>query len=296
MNSQLRVALSKKKFVFTAETSPPDSGNAQTVSNQVSCLKDVADALNVTDGAGAKAHMSALATSAIIAQNGIEPILQFTTRDRNRIAIQGDLLGGWALNIPNILCLYGDEVSGGDQPEAKEVRDLNTTSLLKTAFDIKTKHSYPSGRKIQDAPNFFIGGADTPFAIPDDFDGGNLLKKIKVGVDFFQTQFAFDEIILKNYMKKLYELGITDKAYFIIGLGIIKSAKSARWMNQNLFGVHVPEDIINRLENSSDEKSEGIKICIELIEKYQLITGVNGIHLMGYQQEQDISKVISYFR
>ena len=122
------------------------------------------------------------------------------------------------------------------------------------------------------------------------------MKKIKVGVDFFQTQFAFDEIILKNYMKKLYELGITDKAYFIIGLGIIKSAKSARWMNQNLFGVHVPEDIINRLENSSDEKSEGIKICIELIEKYQLITGVNGIHLMGYQQEQDISKVISYFR
>ncbi|MDC1134209.1 methylenetetrahydrofolate reductase [Alphaproteobacteria bacterium] len=158
------------------------------------------------------------------------------------------------------------------------------------------RHSYPSGRKIQNAPNFFIGGADIPFAIPDDFDGGNLLKKIKGGIDFFQTQFAFNEIILKNYMKKLYELGITDKAYFIIGLGIIKSAKSARWMNQNLFGVHVPEEIINRLENSSDEKSEGIKICIELIEKYELITGVNGIHLMWYQQEQDISKVISYFR
>ena len=142
MKSKLRKSLIEKNFVFTAETSPPDSGNAKVVLDQIACLKDLADAINVTDGAGAKSHMSALATAAIIAQNGVEPVLQFTTRDRNRIAIQGDLLGGWALNIPNILCLYGDEVSGGDQPEAKEVRDLDTASLLKTAFDIKIKKTY----------------------------------------------------------------------------------------------------------------------------------------------------------
>ena len=296
MKSKLRNSLNNNKFVFTAETSPPDSGNKDIVINQVKCLENLADAVNVTDGAGAKSHMSALATAAILAQNGIEPVLQFTTRDRNRIAIQGDLLGGWALNIPNILCLYGDEVKGGDQPETKEVRDLDTISLLKTAHDIKINKSYPSGRKIDDAPDFFIGGADTPFEVKDDFDGANLRKKINSGVEFFQTQYAFDETILKNYMLTLNKLGITQKAYFIIGLGIIKSAKSARWMNKNLFGINISEKIINRIENSNDEKLEGIKICIELIEKYKLISGVSGIHLMGYKQEQDIASVISNFK
>ena len=296
MKSKLRNSLHKNKFVFTAETSPPDSGNKDTVINQVKCLKNLADAVNVTDGAGAKSHMSALATAAILAQHEIEPVLQFTTRDRNRIAIQGDLLGGWALNVPNILCLYGDEVKGGDQPEAKEVRDLDTISLLKTAHDIKINQSYPSGRKIDDAPNFFIGGADTPFEVKDDFDAANLVKKINSGVEFFQTQYAFDEMILKNYMLKLSKLGVTDKAYFIIGLGVIKSAKSARWMNKNLFGINIPEQIINRIENSNNEKLEGIKICVELIERYKLISGVSGIHLMGYKQEEDIASVISNFK
>lgn len=295
MKSKLRNSLQKNKFVFTAETSPPDSGNKEVIIKQVECLKYLADAVNVTDGAGAKSHMSALATAVILAQNSIEPVLQFTTRDRNRIAIQGDLLGGWALNVPNILCLYGDEVKGGDQPETREVRDLDTISLLKTAHDIKINKTYPSGRKIEDAPEFFIGGADTPFEVKDDFDGANLIKKINAGVEFFQTQYAFDEVVLKNYMMKLNKLGITDKAYFIIGLGVIRSAKSARWMNKNLFGINIPEKIITRIENSNDEKIEGIKICIELIEKYKLISGVSGVHLMGYKQEQDIASVISNF-
>ena len=296
MKSKLRKSLDEKKFVFTAETSPPDSGSKLDIINQVKCLKNFADAINVTDGAGANSHMSALATAAVIAENQIEPILQFTTRDRNRLAIQGDLLGGWALNIPNILCLYGDEVKGGDQPEAKEVRDLDTIGLLKTANDIKINKTYPSGRKIANAPDFFIGGADTPFKIKDDFDGANLLKKIKVGVEFFQTQYAFDEVILERYMGKLNQLGITSKAYFIVGLGIIKSAKSARWMNDNLFGISIPENIINRIENSDNEKEEGTKICIELIEKYKSIEGVSGVHLMGYKQEEDIASVISHFK
>ena len=295
MKSKLRNSLQENKFVFTAETSPPDSGNKEVIIKQVECLKYLADAVNVTDGAGAKSHMSALVTAVILAQNSIEPVLQFTTRDRNRIAIQGDLLGGWALNVPNILCLYGDEVKGGDQPETKEVRDLDTISLLKTAHDIKINKTYPSGRKIEDAPEFFIGGADTPFEVKDDFNGANLIKKINAGVEFFQTQYAFDEVVLKNYMMKLNKLGITDKAYFIIGLGVIRSAKSARWMNKNLFGINIPEKIITRIENSNDEKTEGIKICIELIEKYKLISGVSGVHLMGYKQEQDIASVISNF-
>ena len=296
MESKLRKLLKKDKFVFTAETSPPDSGNKDVIIEQVKCLNSLADAVNVTDGAGAKSHMSALATAAILAQNGIEPILQFTTRDRNRIAIQGDLLGGWALDIPNILCLYGDEVKGGDQPDTKEVRDLDTIGVLKTAHEIKTKKMYPSGRKINDAPEFFIGGADTPFKINNDFDGSNLLKKIDAGVEFFQTQYVFDKDILETYMFKLNELNITDKAYFIIGLGVIKSAKSARWMNQNLFGINIPEDIINRIEQSNNESLEGVKICVELIEKYKSIEGVSGVHLMGYKQEKEIASVISNFK
>ena len=296
MKSKLRKLLKKDKFVFTAETSPPDSGNKDAIIEQVKCLDGLADAVNVTDGAGAKSHMSALATAAILAQNGIEPILQFTTRDRNRIAIQGDLLGGWALNIPNILCLYGDEVKGGDQTEKKEVRDLDTIGILKTAHEIKTKKMYPSGRKINDAPEFFIGGADTPFKINNDFNGLNLLKKINAGVEFFQTQYVFDSNILKTYMLKLNELNITDKAYFIVGLGVIKSAKSARWMNQNLFGINIPEEIINRIEQSNNERFEGVKICVELIEKYKSIEGVSGVHLMGYKQEKEIASVISNFK
>ena len=296
MKSKLRKSLNDNKFVFTAETSPPDSGSKIDVIDQVKSLKGLADAINVTDGAGANSHMSALATAAIIAEDGIEPILQFTTRDRNRIAIQGDLLGGWALNIPNILCLYGDEVKSGDQPEAKEVRDLDTISLLKTANNIKVNKNYPSGRKIANAPDFFIGGADTPFKINDDFDGANLFKKIDVGVEFFQTQYAFDELILQNYMKRLNQLGIISKVYFIVGLGIIKSAKSARWMNANLFGINIPDDIIKRIDKSENEKAEGKKICIELIQKYKSIDGVSGIHLMGYKQEEDIASVISHFQ
>ena len=296
MKSKLRKLLNEKKFVFTAETSPPDSGNKDVVIDEVECLNGLADAINVTDGAGAKSHMSALATAAILAQNGIEPILQFTTRDRNRIAIQGDLLGGWALDIPNILCLYGDEVKGGDQPDTKEVRDLDTIGMLRTAHEIKRIIMYRSGRKINDAPEFFIGGADTPFKINNNFDGLNLVKKIEAGVEFFQTQYVFEKNILKNYMLKLNELNITDKAYFIIGLGVIKSAKSARWMNKNLFGINIPEKIINRIEQSNDESLEGIKICIELIEKYKSIESVSGIHLMGYKQEKEIASVISNFK
>ena len=296
MKSKLRKSLNDNKFVFTAETSPPDSGSKIDVIDQVKSLKGLADAINVTDGAGANSHMSALATAAIIAEDGIEPILQFTTRDRNRIAIQGDLLGGWALNIPNILCLYGDEVKSGDQPEAKEVRDLDTISLLKTANNIKVNKNYPSGRKIANAPDFFIGGADTPFKINDDFDGANLFKKIDVGVEFFQTQYAFDELILQKYMKRLNQLGIISKVYFIVGLGIIKSAKSARWMNANLFGINIPDEIIKRIDKSENEKAEGKKICIELIQKYKSIDGVSGIHLMGYKQEEDIASVISHFQ
>ena len=167
INNNFKKKLDDNKFVFTAETSPPLSANKDDVLKRVLCLKDIADAVNVTDGASAKSHLSSLVVSSILSSNGIEPIWQLTTRDRNRIAIQSDLLGGWALDIKNILCIYGDQVSAGDQPEAKEVRDLDTLGIINTANHFKKEKKFPSGRTINSAPEFFIGGADTPFEIDE---------------------------------------------------------------------------------------------------------------------------------
>ena len=296
INNNFEKKLKSKEFVFTAETSPPDSTVRSDITDRILCLKNLADAINVTDGASAKSHLSSLVVSSIIKDIEIEPILQLTTRDRNRIAIQSDLLGAWTLNIQNILCIYGDQVETGDQPETKEVRDLDTLGVINTANYFKQEKKFPSGRSIKSAPEFFIGGADTPFEIDDKFDCANLIKKIEQGVNFFQTQYAFDAQILKKYMDRLKKFNITKKAYYLVGLGVIKSAKSAKWMNKNLFGINIPDSIIQRLENSTNERKEGIKICIELIEKYQEIEGVHGIHLMGYHQEEQIAEVISHFK
>ena len=212
--SNLKQALENKRFVITAETSPPDAADAESVLKRAGCLKDVVDAVNVTDGAGAKPHMSALATAAILAQNGIEPVLQFTTRDRNRIAIQGDLIGGWALGIPNILCLYGDDITVGDQPGSKKVHDIDSKQLMETAKIMKNEGTFPTGRKIDPKPELFIGAADLPRNPDKDFNASGLLAKISAGADFFQTQFAFDINALKEYMKVINDAGVTEKALY----------------------------------------------------------------------------------
>jgi 5,10-methylenetetrahydrofolate reductase len=291
--SKLKSSLEKNRFVITAETSPPDAADPETVLNRVNCLKDIVDAVNVTDGAGAKPHMSALATAAILAKNGIEPVLQFTTRDRNRLALQGDLIGGWALGIPNILCLYGDDITVGDQPDSKKVHDIDSRQLMETAKIMKEKGTFPTGRKIDPRPELFIGAADLP-RIPDqDFNASGLLAKISAGANFFQTQFAFDIEILKQYMKAIRDAGVTEKAYYIVGLGPLSSAKSAKWMDENLFGVNIPEKVIKRIEGADDQKAEGQKICIELLEQFKEIDGIHGAHLMGPRQEQTIADLVS---
>ncbi len=296
INSKLKKKLDNREFVFTAETSPPDSSNKEDVIDRIENFNNLPDAVNVTDGASAKSHLSALVTSSILANAGVEPVLQLTTRDRNRIALQSDLLGAWILNVPNILCIYGDQVSSGDQPETKEVRDLDTLQLIKTAKILKEQKMLPQGRFIKCSPEYFIGGADTPFDFEKDFNCKNLLKKIENGVDFFQTQFAFDKNILKKYMIKLNEYKIPQKAFYLVGLGVLKSSKSAIWMNKNLYGINIPSCIIDRLEKSNNQKQEGIKICIELIEEYMEIEGVHGVHLMGFNQEKEIAEVISKFK
>ena len=288
--SLLHKKLSSGGFVFTAETTPPDASDKKILLEKTKPLKDVADSINVTDSPGAKVHMSALTAAIILAQSGIDPILQLTVRDRNRLALQGDLVGASALGVHNVLCLSGDDPKGGDQPETKPVNDINSLTLVATAEMMRTEKKFPSGRVIDPAPKLFIGGAEVPSkGLPD---VKKIFNKINTGVNFFQTQYVFDPVKLKNYMKVLEDSGILEKTYFLIGLGPFASAKSAKWMNDNLFGVDVPDKIIKRLEQAKDAKIESKNICLELIQAFKEIKGVNGVHLMGHKKEEVIAEII----
>jgi len=288
--SLLQQKLLDKVFVYTAETTPPDASNKETLLKNVMPLKGVADAVNVTDSPGAKAHMSSLTAAIILAQNGIDPILQLTVRDRNRLALQGDLIGASALGVNNILCLKGDDPKNGDQPETKIVNDIDSLTLISTANMMRTEKKFPSGRVIDPPPKLFIGAAEVPTQGKP--NPNKILNKINKGVDFFQTQYVFEAKKLEEYMKVLEDAGILEKTSFLIGLGPFASAKSAKWMNDNLFGVDVPDEIIKRLEQAKDQKEESKKICLELIQIFREIKGVKGILLMGHKKEEVIAEII----
>ena len=277
-------------FVYTAETTPPDSSDQEVLLKKTKPLKNVADAVNLTDSPGAKVHMSALTAAIILIQNGIEPILQLTVRDRNRLALQGDLIGASALGVHNILCLSGDDPKIGDQPDTVAVNDIDSLTLIATANMMRNERKFPSGRIIEPPPKLCIGSAEVPTTGKPNPE--KILNKIKTGVNFFQTQYVFDEKLLKEYMKVLEDVGILEKTFFIIGLGPFASAKNAKWMNDNLFGVNVPNKILKRLEQSKDQQKESKKICLELIHHFKEIDGVKGVHLMGHNKEQIISEII----
>tara|TARA_B100002003_G_scaffold193839_1_gene183381 strand:- start:46 stop:777 length:732 start_codon:yes stop_codon:yes gene_type:complete len=234
--------------------------------------------------------MSALTAAIILIQNGIEPILQLTVRDRNRLALQGDLVGASALGVHNILCLSGDDPKIGDQPDTVAVNDIDSLTLIATANMMRNERKFPSGRIIDPPPKLCIGSAEVPTTGKPNPE--KILNKIKTGVNFFQTQYVFDEKLLKEYMKVLEDVGILEKTFFIIGLGPFASAKNAKWMNDNLFGVNVPNKILKRLEQSKDQQKESKKICLELIHHFKEIDGVKGVHLMGHNKEQIISEII----
>ena len=291
-DGNLEAVLRAGQFALTAETAPPDSADADAVLARTGCLKGLADAVNVLDGPGAQTHLSPLAAAAIMARAGIEPVLQFTMRDRNRLALEADILGAAALGIPNILCLTGDFPEAGDQPEAKPVFDLNTVQFMEIVNNMRERAAFPGGRAIETPPRLLIGGADSPRKLEADFSPTGLMAKIDAGADFFQTQFCFEMDVLRDYMKRLDDLGILERTHFIIGIGPIASARSARWMNKNLFGVYIPEPIVRRLEQAGDAQAEGRKICVELIQQLKEMEGVSGAHLMAPNGEQAAAEVI----
>ena len=291
---RFETALRSGKFVVTAEVSPPDSADPQAVLKAAQVLGHYADALNVTDGSGANCHISSVAACAILSQAGFEVIFQISCRDRNRIAMQGELLGASALGLHNVLCLTGDDVTAGDHPQAKRVFDMDSMQLIQTARIMRDEGIFLSGRKLSAKPKFFIGGADNPFVEPYEFRPLRLAKKVQAGAEFFQSQYCFDVERLKDYMQKVRDLGLHEKSFILIGVGPFRSEKTAEFMRTKVPGVYVPDAVVERMRKTPTEKKreEGKKICIEIIQQVRDIKGVAGIHMMAYKQEEAGAEIL----
>jgi methylenetetrahydrofolate reductase (NADPH) len=292
----LEKALASGRFVITAEVTPPVTCDPQDLLDKALPLKGLADAVNVTDGAGARAHLGALASATILRQNGVEPVLQMTCRDRNRLALQSDLLGAAALGIRNILVLRGDDPSAGDQPDAKPVFDLDSGALIATAVGIRDRGELPSGRKVTGAAEFFIGAADMPIDPPKDWQPKSLKGKIAAGAQFAQTQFCMDIDVVKRYVARLAQEKLTSKISLLIGVVPLRSAKSARWIKEQLFGAIIPDAFVERLEYAGDPIAEGKQICIDFIAQLAEVPGVAGAHVMAPNNESAIPDVIAKAR
>jgi methylenetetrahydrofolate reductase (NADPH) len=279
-------------FAVTTEIAPPDSADPDEVLARASLFDGYVDAINATDGSGAHCHMSSLAVCAILTRVGYSPILQISCRDRNRIAIQGDALGAAALGVCNALCLSGDGVGAGDHPEAKPVFDFDSISLTRTLRILRDESRFLSGRKIDLAPKLFIGSSINPFVPPVENRVNQLAKKIEAGAEYIQSQYCFDLPVLKDFMARAVDMGLTENCYILPGVGVLPSARTAKWMRDNVPGVHIPDSVIKRMKQADKPLREGRKICIELMQQIKEIPGVSGVHVMAYRQEKWVGDVV----
>ena len=289
---RLERVLKAGHFAVTAELAPPDSALADDVYDRARVFDGYVDGMNATDGSGANCHMSSVAMCALLTNIGYSPVMQIACRDKNRIAIQGDVLGAAAMGVSNVLCLSGDGVQVGDHPEAKPVFDLDSMSLLKTIKIMRDESRFLSGRIITTPPAIFLGAAENPCAPPIDFRPYRLAKKIAAGADFIQTQYIFDVPQLKDFMLKAGDLGLLEQCFILPGVGPLASARTATWIRNNVPGIHIPDQVIDRLAGAENQKQEGQKICIELIQEIREIEGVSGIHVMAYRQEEAVADII----
>lgn len=290
---RLERVLRAGRFAVTAELNPPDSADPEAVYSRALVLSQVCDAINATDASGANCHMSSVGICALLTRAGYSTIMQISCRDRNRIAIQGDVLGAAAMGVSNILCLTGDGVQVGDHPQAKPVFDLDSLTLLQTIKSMRDEGHFLSGRSITAPPKVFLGAAANPFAPPHDWRPLRLAKKIAAGAQFVQTQYCFDVAMLKAYMSKVRDLGLHEHCFILAGVGPLASARAARWMRNNVPGVHIPDAIIARLEGADDQRREGQRLCVELIQEISEIPGIAGVHVMAYRQEELVSEIIT---
>jgi methylenetetrahydrofolate reductase (NADPH) len=292
--SRLERVLRSGRFAVTAELDAPDSADPDDVYKNALVLAEVCDAINATDGAGANCHMSSLGCCALLVRAGYEAVLQVSCRDRNRIAIQGDLLGAAAMGVQNVLCLTGDDVSNGDQPAAKRVFDLDSIQLLQIARMMRDQGVLLSGRKLTTPPRLFLGAVENPFAPPYDWRPQRLAKKVAAGAQFIQTQYCFDVPRFARFMAGVCELGLHERVYMLVGVGPLRSAKAAEFMRTRVPGVWIPDAIMDRMRKTppKQQREEGIQLCVEIIQQVRAIAGVHGVHLMAYRQEETVAEII----
>jgi methylenetetrahydrofolate reductase (NADPH) len=255
-------------------------------------LRGLATAVNVTDGAGARTQVSPLVAAPWLLENGIEPVLQMTCRDRNRLALQADLIGALALGVRNFLVLRGDDPAAGDQPEAKPVFDLDSRALLETADLLRREARLPSGTAVAGIQPFLLGATDMPIDPPAGWVPEALRAKLDAGAEFVQTQFCIDAGVARRYAARLAELGLARRMKLLIGVAPLASARSARWMRERLFGTIIPDETIARLEGAVDAKAEGLRICVELLRQLVETPGIAGAHIMAPQNPAAIAEVI----
>jgi len=289
--TNLEKLFNQDEFVVTAELGPPKSVSTKLIEKKANFLRDCVDAVNITDNQTAVIRMSSLATSVIAKENGLEPILQMTCRDRNRIALQSDIIGSAVLGINNVLCLSGDHQILGNHPGAKNVFDIDSIQLVSVLKNMRDKAIFQNNEIIKYPPKLFIGAAANPFADPFEYRAIRLAKKIEAGADFIQTQAIFDVERFSRWMEDVRRRGLHKKVYIMAGVTPFKSYKAACFM-ANVAGVTIPEEILKRMKNAKDQKAEGIEICLEIIKKIRKIKGVQGLHIMAVMWEDIVPLIV----
>ncbi|OHD68118.1 MAG: 5,10-methylenetetrahydrofolate reductase [Spirochaetes bacterium RBG_16_49_21] len=291
--SKLEKILESGKFAVTSECGPPRGVNPDVIRKKAELLRDAVDAINVTDNQTSVVRMSSIASCIILKQMGLEPIMQMVTRDRNRIAIQSDILGAAAHGINNMLCLSGDHQRFGDHQKAKNVYDLDSVQLIQTVRHMRDEGKFLSGEPLDGVPGMFIGAAENPFADPFEIRVPRVSKKISAGVEFIQTQCVYNLEKFEQWMDGIRARGLHKKVYILAGVTPFKSVGMARYMKTKVPGMDVPDELIERLKSVAKEKQadEGIALCIETIERLKKIEGVSGIHIMAIEWEEKVREI-----
>jgi 5,10-methylenetetrahydrofolate reductase len=303
-DSRLERVLRSGAFAVTAELGPPKNADADVVRHKAGLLNGLVDAVNITDNQTAIVRMSSIGAGVITLQEGLEPVLQMTCRDRNRLGVQSDLLGAYALGLRNILCLTGDHQSFGNHPQAKNVHDLDSMQLVQMVAGLRDAHSFQCGEEIEGVnPRFFVGAAENPFGDPFDWRPLRLAKKSRAGADFIQTQMIYNVPRFREFMKRVVDQGTHEEVYILAGVGPIKTPGAAKYMRDRVPGMDVPDEIVERMEaagkdiedkkeRSAARRAEGIRICIELIEEMKQIEGVAGVHIMAIEWEEAVKDIV----
>lgn len=293
--SRLERLLGAGHFVVTAELGPPKGPEISTVERKIALLAGACDAVNVTDNQTAIVRLSSAATCAILHQHGIEPVMQMTCRDRNRLAMQSDIFGAVALGVRNLLCLSGDHQRFGNHPAAKNVYDLDSIQMIRMVKCLRDEGFTAGGDMVEGAVPLFIGGAANPFGDPFEMRIIRLAKKVAAGADFIQTQCIFDMPRFKEWMHRLVDLGLHERVAILAGVMPLKSAGAGRYINANVPGITVPEAIIERLSRAgrgAKAREEGIRLCVETIQELRTIEGVRGVHIMAVEWEETVRPIV----